>query len=77
MKETKRAISLEEPSPTIITCFKIKMVCAICKVITPFAYNKQAKLLKESHWCFLLITLCEDINEKHYSLIGVSNQKSL
>jgi hypothetical protein len=40
MKETKRAISLEEPSPTIITCFKIKMVCAICKVITPFAYNK-------------------------------------
>jgi hypothetical protein len=40
MKETKIAVSLEEPSPTIITCFKIKTVCAICKVITLFAYNR-------------------------------------
>jgi len=77
MKETKRIASLKEPSPTTITCFKIKMVCVICKVITPFAYKRYAKLLKEGHWCFLLITLCENIDEKKDSLIGVINKKSL
>jgi hypothetical protein len=37
-RETKleRIVSLEEPSPTMTTCFKIESVCILCKAINTF-----------------------------------------
>jgi hypothetical protein len=41
-RETKleRIVSLEEPSPTMTTCFKIESVCILCKAIDIFCLWK-------------------------------------